>query len=102
MTLTSAEDDCPGAVGHDAIFQVPLDGAREHEALDVAADPYEICAGVAVAHARDVLLDDRPLVELCRDVVRRRADHLDASLERPVVRARACEGGQKRMVDVDR
>src|SRR3954447_6680220 len=101
MTLTSAEDDCPGAVGHDAVFEVPLDGAREHEALDVAADPHEICTGVAVTPAGDILLDDRPLVELCRDVVRRRADHLDPSLERPVVGARACEGGKERMVDVD-
>ena len=62
----------------------------------------EVGARVAVADARDVLLDDRPVVELGRHVVRGRADHLDAALERAVVRARARERRQERVVDVDR
>ena len=56
---------------------------------------------LAVGDARDVLLDDRAGVELLGDVVRGRADDLHAALERPLVRVRAGEGRQERVVDVD-
>ena len=51
--------------------------------------------------AHDVLFDDRTLVELGRDEVRGRADELDASLEGLVVRSRALEPRQERVMDVD-
>ena len=52
--------------------------------------------------ALDVLLDDRPLVEVGRHVVRGRADQLHAAVVRLVVRLRALEAGQEAVVDVDR
>ena len=55
----------------------------------------------AVRDARDVLLDDRAGVELLGDVVRGRADDLDAALARAAVRVGADERRQERVVDVD-
>ena len=52
--------------------------------------------------AHDVLVDDRPVVELLGDVVGGGADQLDAALVRPAVRIGAGEGGQEGVVDVDR
>ena len=54
-----------------------------------------------MAGLRDVLGDDRPLVELRRDVVGGGTDHFDAALVGLVVGPRAGEGGQERVVDVD-
>ena len=51
---------------------------------------------------RDVLLDDRALVEVGRDEVRGRADQLDPAGVRLAVRVGALEAGQERVVDVDR
>ena len=49
----------------------------------------------------DVLLDDRPGVELLGDVVRGRADDLHAAVARALVGVGAGEGRQERVVDVD-
>ena len=55
-----------------------------------------------VVDADHVLLDDRALVEVGRDEVRRRADQLHAAGVRLLVGVRALEAGQERVVDVDR
>src|SRR5262249_43409415 len=68
-----------------APLEVRAHGPSEHHALDVAADARELVGAVGVAHARDVLLDDRALVEVLGRVVRRGADHLDAARVRLVV-----------------
>ena len=52
--------------------------------------------------ALDDLLDDRAFVEIVGDEVRSRADQLHAARMRLVIRLRALEAGQERMVDVDR
>ena len=57
---------------------------------------------VGVVDPDHLLLDDRALVEVGGDVVRRRADQLHAAVVRLVVRLRALEAGQERVVDVDR
>lgn len=49
----------------------------------------------------DVLLDDRALVQIARDEMRRRADDLDPPLVRLVVGLGALERGQEGVVDVD-
>jgi hypothetical protein len=80
---------------------VPLDGAREHDALDVGAGARQVRDRRAVGRAHDVLLDDRAGVELLGDVVGGRADDLHAALVGPAVGVRAREGRQERVVDVD-
>ena len=54
-----------------------------------------------VVDPHDVLLDDRPLVEVRGHVVRGRPDELDAPRERLVVGLGALERRQERVVDVD-
>ena len=61
----------------------------------------EIFRRVAVADALDVLVDDRALVEVARDVMRGGADQLDAALMRLVIGPRALEARQERVVNVD-
>ena len=77
------------------------DRAGEHAALDVAPLAHEIVGRVAVADALDVLFDDRPLVEIGGDEMRRRPDQLDAARMGLVIGLRALEAGQERVVNVD-
>jgi hypothetical protein len=54
-----------------------------------------------MADALDVLVDDRSLVEVARHIMRGGADQLHAALVRLVIRTRALEARQERVVDVD-
>lgn len=54
-----------------------------------------------MVHPRDLLLDNRALVQVRRDKVRRRADNLDAALVGLMVRLGALEGREEAVVDVD-
>ena len=74
---------------------------RQHAAFDIAALADQVVGRVAVADALDVLLDDRPFVEVGGDIMRGGADQLDAALMGLVVRLRALEARQKRVMDVD-
>ena len=49
----------------------------------------------------DVLLDDRPFIQILGHVVGGCADELDAAVVGLLVGAGALEGGQEGMVDVD-
>ena len=54
-----------------------------------------------MADALDVLIDDRPLIEIARDVMGGCADQLDATLMRLVIGLCALESWQEGMMDVD-
>src|ERR1700761_7394178 len=82
------------AVEDHAILQMMAHGARQHAAFDIAALADEIVRRVAVTDAFDVLVDDRPLVEITRDIMRRGADQLDAALMRLMVGPCALEARQ--------
>ena len=69
-------------------------GPGKHGDFEVAALAPEVLDGVAVADPDHVLVDDRPLVEVGRDVVGGDPDQLDAPLVRLVVRAGAAERRQ--------
>ena len=77
------------------------DGLGEDAALHVLAESHHVRRGVGVGDASDVLLDDRPLVQVGGHVVRGRADQLDAAIVGLRVGARPLEGRQERVVDVD-
>jgi hypothetical protein len=66
-----------------------LHRASEHSALNVAAGRHEVIRGHGMGDALRLLLDDRPFVEVRRDVMRRRADQFDAALVRLVIASRA-------------
>src|SRR5450755_4039579 len=89
------------AVEDHAILQVMPHRARQHAALDIASLANEIVGRIAMADALDILVDDRPFIEGAGDVVRGGADQLDAALVRLMVRPRALEAWQERMMDVD-
>src|SRR5690349_23078857 len=96
-----AEDDGLFAVEQDPVVGVPADGPGQGEALGVTADGHQLGRAVRVVDPGHLLLDDRPLVQVGRDVVRGRADQLDPARVRLVVRPRALEAGQEGVVDVD-
>ena len=54
-----------------------------------------------MAYALDVLIDNRPAVELLRHIVRRCADDLHAALVRLMVRLAPDERRQERVVNVN-
>ena len=78
-----------------------LHGSGQHLALELAPLLNELVYVVFVADPTDVLLDDGALVELFGDIVRRRADDFDAALEGLMIRARADERRQERVMNVD-
>jgi hypothetical protein len=54
------EHDRPAIVRDHPVVEMAAQRPREHDPLEVAADPDEIVDRVAVTNARDVLVDDRP------------------------------------------
>src|ERR1039457_563890 len=102
FSVERSEDDRAPAVDDHAVVEVQRHRAGEHEALDVAPHALQLASALAVVDADDVLVDDRPVIELLGDVVRGRADQLDAPLARPAVRICAGERGQEGVVDIDR
>src|SRR4051794_38440411 len=89
------------AVEDDAVIEVVADRTRQHAALDVAALADEILRRVAMADALDVLVDDRTLVEVARDVMGGGADQLHAALMSLVIGLCTLETRQERVVDID-
>ena len=75
-------------------------GTRQHAALDIAALARQIFRRVAVADPLDVLIDDRTLVEVARDVMGGGADQLDAAFMRLVIGPRALDTRPERVVMV--
>ena len=71
------EDDCAVPVHEHPVLQVPADGARQHPSFDLPAEQRQVLHGIAVGYVGDVMVDDRPGVELVGDVVGGRADRLD-------------------------
>ena len=97
----SVEDDGLVAEAEDAVVEMPGNGAGKHDALQIATARDEIFNLIAVGNARNILLDDGSVVESRGDVVAGGPDELDTTLVGGVVWARADEGRQKRVVDVD-
>jgi len=97
-----SEDDRASTVDDHTIIEMQCHGACQHHALDIAADSLELACALAVVDAHDVLVDDRPVVELLGHVVGGRAYQLHAALAGAAIRIGAGEGGQKGVVNVDR
>ena len=70
------------------------DGARQHAPFDVAPLAHEIVRRIAVADALDVLVDDRPLVEVARYIMGGGADQFDAALMGLMIGPRALKPGR--------
>ncbi|MPL84484.1 hypothetical protein SDC9_30449 [bioreactor metagenome] len=89
------------AVDEGAVVDMGVDRAGEHLRLDVTAKAHVILGRLRMGDAHRVLLDDRALVEIGGDVMRRRANELHAALIGLLVGVRALEARQERVMDVD-
>jgi hypothetical protein len=83
------------------MLHVPPHRARQCHAFNVAPDRRQLIRRHAVIHALHFLLDDRPFVEVRRHVMCSRANQLNATIERLVIRLGAFEARQERVVNID-
>jgi Predicted membrane protein (DUF2207) len=83
------------------VFEVQAQRVGQHDRFEIAAAPFETGGIVAVRDRHHLLGDDRSVIELPRDVVRSRADHLHTPRVRLSVRTRPHERRQERMMDID-
>ena len=88
-------------VDQDAVFQMESDGFTENEFLQVTAFAEQIADGIAMADPAYFLMDDGAVVEHWGHIMRGGSDELYSSGMSLMVRARAGEGGQEGMMDVD-
>lgn len=110
------EDDCLGAVEQDPPLGVPSHSSSEHRRFDGGADGRQasrvhvvsdlddvlLCAAVSeLFDGQDRLTDDRSLVKVSRRKVSRRANRLDALVERLVIGPRSSKARQERVMNVD-
>jgi hypothetical protein len=89
------------AVQKDAIFQIVVNGAGEDASLDVPPFSNQILRAVGMRNSLDILLDDRPFIEILSDVMGGCANELYASRVSLMVRLRSLESRKKRVMDVD-
>ena len=82
-------------VGENAVIEVPADGTREDEALQIAALLDEVGELVVLGDASDVLFDDGAFIENFCDVVAGGSDQLDSAGEGGVVGSGSGEGRKK-------
>lgn len=107
--LASPSSSCHDLMEHDRLdavqenlaLGVPLDGRRQHLALDVGPGLRQVARLDGVVDPGDALLDDGTLVQVGGHKVRGRADDLDAALVGLVVGLGALERRQEGVVDVD-
>ena len=78
----------------DAALGVPFDSAIQYDAFEISTDADELIRRHRVIDARNFLLENRPFVEIGRNVVSGRANELDPSRVRLMVRLRAFEARQ--------
>src|SRR5699024_3157259 len=73
---SSVEDDRPRVVHQDPVLEMPPEPPGEYQFLRVAALAHHVLHGRRVVDPDDVLLDDRPLVQIRGHVVAGGADQL--------------------------
>src|SRR5688572_1299369 len=96
-----AKDYCAVTVQKDSVLDVPLYGAREHGTLHIPAHTSTGFDAHGVINTCDVLLDDRPLIQIRCHIVGRGTDELHTSIVCLLVRLRTLEARQERVMYVD-
>src|SRR5882762_1015375 len=95
------ENGCFFSVREDAKSEVQVHRAGQDDSFQIAAFADQIIDRITMTDPNDVLLNDRTVVQLLRDVVARSPNELDAPVVRLVVRTRSNKRRQKRVVNVD-
>ncbi len=94
------EDNRLVTVPNDAVLGVGQDSPGKDLPFNIGSASGQLRRRIPVAHPDGVLFDDRPLVQVCGDVVRRCTNQFHAALFRLLVRIGAYESGKKLMVNV--
>src|SRR5690606_14859337 len=81
----SVEDHRLVAVHQNAVLQVIAQASRKHHLFHVLTQSNHVFDAVAMADTHNVLLDDRPGIQLFGHIVTGRPDQLDATQRRLVV-----------------
>src|SRR3954471_1066607 len=89
------------SVAEHSALRMPLDGAIQHNSLELAASDNEVLGRLRVINPLHFLLDDRTFIQIRRHVMGGGANELHAARERLVIGLRALEPGQEGMVNVD-
>src|SRR3546814_12597660 len=76
-----------------------VDGPSKNLAFDIAAERDVVFGALRMGDTHRVLLDDRAFVQVCRHVMRRRADQLYAALVGLLVGIGTLEARQDGVVD---
>src|SRR5690606_21173727 len=97
----SVEDHRLVAMHQNAVLQVIAQASRKHHLFHILTQSNHVFDAVAMADTHNVLLDDRPGIQLFGHIVTGRPDQLDATQRRLVVGLGADEGRQKAVVDID-
>lgn len=85
----------------DPAFKMSLHRLGQNPALDVFSHVPQTVGAEFVVHPHDILVDDRPLVEILACIVGCRPDHLYSAFICLPIRIRALEGRKESMMDVD-
>src|SRR3546814_9763276 len=78
-----------------------LNGGSEHPAFYITALANQIFGRVRMADRFDILMNDRPFVEVSSDIMGGRTDHFHAARMGLVIGLGALETRQETMVNVD-
>src|SRR5690606_21424985 len=95
------KDDRAVAVQEDSPVDMGVNGTGKNLTFDIATERDIVFGALRMGDAHRVLLDDRAFVQVCRHVMRRRADQLYAALIGLLVGIGALEARQEGMVDID-
>lgn len=95
------EDNSLVSIQQNPALSKVLDRRSQDIALDVTSSMGQLLGTQAVVHAHNILLDNRALVKIARDEVRRGPDKLHAAVIGLVVWLGALEGRQETVVDID-
>lgn len=84
-----------------SVLNMPFDRAGQNDPLNSTSNALQFIHIITVADPLNVLLDNRPAVQLLGHVMGSRPDDLDSTLIGLGVRLTADKGGQEGMMDID-
>src|SRR3546814_10552622 len=90
-----------GSVQEHAVLDMIVNGGSEHPAFYITALANQIFGRVRMADRFDILMNDRPFVEVSSDIMGGRTDHFHAARMGLVIGLGALETRQETMVNVD-
>lgn len=106
LLLRSPHKDLPehnrlGSIQKHPSIRIPPHRRRQHQTLHIRSLLHQLIRLHTMVHPRHTLLNNRPLIQIRRHEMCRRANNLDTPLIRLMIRLRALKRRQKAMMDID-